>query len=172
MSNLDIARTEIYSIANTFGIEPPEIRTIPGTTSIYRHGPRDIFMSDVLLEQGSTNLIRKVAAHEAYHQLQHASGLRNMKNKPITELEAESMALDWMSGKRDAIPLIPRPLVYARNIQDKRPLFSTFDMSISGCGYCSPNEYVKGLGFLDMARMRLNRFRGVSNTEIQTKSNL
>jgi hypothetical protein len=134
MPSLDTAVTEIQSLANTYGTPMPNIGTLPGTTSVYRHGPRDILMARDLLSNGSERQVRKVAAHEYFHWLQHANG-RNMNNKPFTELEAESMALRWIAGMKPNLPLIPHPMEDFNRVKSLRHLSASFHPGLSSCGF-------------------------------------
>ena len=134
MGAFDIAKTEIQSLAQTYGTDMPPVGTIPGTTSIYRHGPHDIFMAEELLSRGSDKQIRKVAAHEYFHYLQQRNG-KNMNVKPVRELEAESMALRWIQGDKPQLPMVSRPVEDLNIVQSLRNLTFNWNPRLSSCGF-------------------------------------
>jgi len=167
MSRFMLVEDEYSKLSKTYGIKTPPWATTPGHISYYRHSPRDILISEDLLSEGSEMQVRKVASHEFIHFMQASSGLRNMKNKPFTELEAESMALDWMSGKKPEMPVVPHPFSNALNIRQKN---SSISLSVakpylSACGYCSLSdggEQMVGFGILDMIREKVQSRFGQS----------
>lgn len=136
LDRFSLADNEIGILCNEYDLPKPPVGTTPGTVSIYRHGPHDILMSEDLLNLGSDKQIRKVSAHEFYHYLQQMSG-KNMNIKPVRELEAESMALDWIAGNRPTLPFISRPADDYRNISSKRDLTFNFNPAYSSCGFDS-----------------------------------
>lgn len=91
-------------------------------------------MAEELLSRGSNNQIRKVAAHEYYHFLQHKNG-KNMNLKPVRELEAESMALRWIHGEKPNIPIVSRPMEDLNIVQSLRNLTFNWNPRLSSCGF-------------------------------------
>jgi hypothetical protein len=157
MDTFDLARTEIESLADTYGLRSPPIGTIPGTTSVYRHGPRDIFMAEELLSRGTERQVRKVAAHEFFHYLQHENG-KNMNIKPVRELEAESMALRWINGDRPQVPMVSRPMQDFQSIQNLRNLAFNWKPGLSSCGFdVTELSSSEDTGFLSIVRRIMGR---------------
>jgi hypothetical protein len=149
---LSLAVNEIHKMASTYGTQVPQIGTTPGTISVYRHGPRDILMSEELLNRGSESQVRKVAAHEYYHYMQHNYAMRNMKNKPVTELEAEANALRWINGEQPQLPLVPHPGQDYQQIRSLRNLTFNFNPSFSSCGFDSTEASTGDYSLLEVIR--------------------
>lgn len=157
MPSLDTAVTEIQSLANTYGTGIPSIGTIPGTTSVYRHEPRDILMAEELLKFGTDRQVRKVAAHEFFHFFQHGHG-KNMNIKPVRELEAESMALRWIAGMKPNLPFVSRPMEDYNRVKSLRHLSMSFSPLYSSCGFDVMDVVTdKDTGFLGILRRIMGR---------------
>jgi hypothetical protein len=102
-------------LATQLAVEPPQRGTRSGDTSTYMWGSRNILLSEDLLLYGSDLMIKKIAAHEFFHAMQH------MKHKPmwltfLREPEAEAHALKYaLTGVAEEIPWIYDPTNLIRN---------------------------------------------------------
>lgn len=155
---MEVVDRVLTDLSSTFGVEPPLRGTISGVTSVYRWGPRDIMMSERLLNEASDMEIAKVTAHEWFHSRQ------DMKHKimslhPIRESEAEYHALQYaVDGVAEDIPMFPfvNPKVFSN--LDFRRRFSKM-ASVSGYEY-------KRFNCLTVNALRSPRARRVCGTEL------
>jgi hypothetical protein len=81
-----------------------------------------------------------------------------MKNKPVTELEAEAMALRWMDGDKSPLPMVPHPAQDLQTVRSLRPMTCNFNPAFSTCGFdIASTEVSKDDGLLDIFRKILGR---------------